>query len=186
MNRSCVSCAVLMLVVSFAQLRAAEKPQAAAEPPPSFRTGLLTEQNIDRSRSDFKQCLEEAERVRLAEQAYSRGKGDVTALLQAERRLTAAQIHYMTTTSNVRGNPATREYLTRRGEVGALERGLASTIALSGKVREADLPEIRQESKRYEEALKEARRELLRAEYGWKTASRADQLRYLNRKNDPR
>jgi hypothetical protein len=49
-----------------------------------------------------------------------------------------------------------------------------------------DLPEVRQEAERYQEALREARRELLRAEYVWKSASRADQLRYLNRKNDPR
>jgi hypothetical protein len=130
--------------------------------------------------------LEAAEQLRLAEEAYAAGTGKVAGLLAAERKLTAAQIHYMTTTSNVRGNPATREYLTRRGEVSALERGLASTTSLTGKVSDGDVPQVREEMKKYDGALKEARRELLKAEYAWKTASRGDQLRYLNRKNDPR
>ena len=167
------------------------KPPVAAaadpvEPPPSFRTGLLTEQNIDRSRKDFKQCLEAAAEVQLAESAYAAGKGNLADLLQAERKLTAAQIHYLTTTSNVRGNPAMREYLTRRGEVGAIERGLADVIALVDKASAADVPVVREEVARYLEAIKEARRELLRAEYAWKTASRTDQLRYLDRNEDPR
>lgn len=168
-----------------------EKPPAAAvadpvEPPPSFRTGLLTEQNIDRSRKDFKQCLEAAAEVKLAESAYAAGKGNLADVLQAERKLTAAQIHYLSTTSNVRGNPSMREYLTRRGEVGALERGLADVTAFAGKASTADVPVVREEVARYKDAIKEARRELLRAEYAWKSASRADQLRYLDRNEDPR
>ncbi len=189
MKRSSVQSVLLVAIVfvsGLTPLHADEKPQPPTEPPPSFRTSLLTEQNVDRSRKDFNQCLEAAAEVQHAEEAYASGKGSIAELLHAERKLTAAQIHYMTTTSNVRGNPATREYLTRRGEVSALERGLASLVVLTREASDADRPQIRQESKRYQEAIKEARRELLRAEYAWKTASRADQLRYLNRTNDPR
>ncbi len=186
MKRNRVSFAAILCAVGIAYVRGDEPAKPPTEPPPSFRTGLLTEQSIDRSRKDFNQCLEAAAEVQHAEEAYASGKGSIAELLHAQRKLTAAQIHYMTTTSNVRGNPATREYLTRRGEVSALERGLSSLVVLTREASDADLPQIRQESKRYQEALKEARRELLKAEYAWKTASRADQMRYLNRTNDPR
>ena len=181
-----VPVALTLLMICIFPALAAEPINTPADSPKSFRSSLLTEQNIDRSRSDFSQCLEAAEEVRLAEKAYSSVKGSITELLQAERNLTAAQIHYLTTTNSVRGNPAMRDYLARRGEVSALERGLASTMTRTGKASDGDLTQVREEAKRYQEALKEARRELLRAEYAWKTASRADQLRYLNRKADRR
>jgi hypothetical protein len=186
MKRNRVSFAAILCAIGIACARADEPAKPPTEPPPSFRTGLLTEQSIDRSRKDFNQCLEAAAEVQHTEEAYASGKGSIAELLHAERKLTAAQIHYLTTTSNARGNPTTREYLTRRGEVSSLERGLASIAVLTREASDADQPQAREEAKRYQEAIKEARRELLRAEYAWKTASRADQLRYLDRKNDPR
>lgn len=187
MHRNRLVVGVLTTLAFAASAAGAEETAKTTEKrPESFRASLLTEQHIDRSRKDFSQCLEAVEKLRVAEDAYVTGKGSVSAVLGAERELTAAQIHYLTTNSSVRGNPAMRDFLTRRGEVSALERGLASTTSLTGKVTDADLPQVREEAKRYQDALKEARRELLRAEQAWKSASRADQLRYLNRKEDPR
>jgi len=186
MKRRCVSCAVLMLIVCLAPLRAEQKPQAPVEPPPSFREKLLNDPDVDRSRKDYRPCAEAAAQLDLALEAYREGRFKVENVLAAERKLTSAQIHYMAVSNNSRGAPAMRELLARQGEVAALERGLASTTVLTGSATDADLSKVREESKRYEEAIKEARRELLKAEYAWKTASRADQLRYLNRTNDPR
>jgi len=189
MKNSCVISGVLaayLLLVCFAPLRAEENPPAPAQPPETFRAKLLNDPNVDRSRKDYRACQDAVTVLRLATAAYSEGRSPVATVLAAEQTLTATQIHYMTVSNNSRGAPAMRELLARQGEVAAIERGLASTTALTGTATDADLPKIREEVKQYEEALKEARRELLRAEYAWKTASRADQMRYLNRKNDRR
>ncbi len=176
----------LALGIATAGAQEAEKPEAAADSQQHSRSSFLTEQNLDRSRQDFNPCLEAAAEVRVAEQAYADGQTPITSLLRAERKLTATQIHYLSTSSNMRGAPALRDYLACRGEVTALERGLASTTSLMGKVVDDELPLVRKEVELYQEALKEARRKLLRAEHVWKTASRAEQLRYLNRKANRR
>lgn len=165
---------------------AEEQPPAPLKSPESFRTKLLNDPAVDRSRKDFGQCQTATAELRLIEKSYASGRASIATLLAAERKLTATQIHYMTVSNSSRGAPAMRQLLARQGEVAALERGLASTTALTGTATDADVPTVREEAKRYEEALKEARRELLRAEYAWKTASRADQLRYLDRKQDRR
>jgi hypothetical protein len=184
--RVVIAAMAIVILVGASLAQAEDKPQDSAKPPESFRSKLINDPNLDRNRKDFGQCQAATSELQRVEKSYAGGKASISTLLAAERKLTATQIHYMRVSTNSRGAPAMREYLAHQGEVAAIERGLASMTALSGMVAAEDLPEVRQEAERYQEALREARRELLRAEYVWKSASRADQLRYLNRKNDPR
>ncbi len=168
----------------------AQSTLATAAPPkepisgsrPAARPGSLSRENIASSSDDFRRCLEAAREVEAARRGYAEGTVTLAALLKSQQALTAAQIKYSTTATNVRGNPALRDYLARRGEVAALTRGLSEARHLLGEVPSNEQEQVRQEVTRYIEALKLAQQELAQAEKAWKTADRAKQFRYLNRR----
>ena len=177
-----LACLAAALSVLTSTRAVAKDPPAAVEKfaVPDPRPSTLTRQTIAKTGEEFRRCLEANRELHVAKKAYTQGAGPLQDLLQAQQELTAAQIHYAATSTNVRGYPALREYLSRRGEVAALEEGLKALREL--EVAEAEREQYRQEVDRYAAALKQAEKDLTIAERTWKTADRANQFRYLNRR----
>ncbi len=165
-----------------ALLAASSAVAAESQPPkPTPPKSTLTEQYVrSSSRQAFRRCLDAGRELDKARAAYAEGSGSLTALYQAQQRLTAAEIAYATVSASVRGNPQLRDYLARRAEVAALERAQADVVAID--VAEGEKELYREELIRYEESLKLARSQLAAAERLWKTAERGEQFRYLNRR----
>ncbi len=181
-SRRCFVVLAVVLVLLPATVATAQAPPAAKTPPKPTRLGTMTKGNIDKSKVGFRQVLEAARKLETAKETYAANPETLWELLAAQQALTEAQIQYMSATTDVRGNPAMRDYLTLRGEVSARERGLAEFNQLVRQVSESQKQQVRDELKRRTETLDLARKELARAELTWKTTDRADQFRYLNRR----
>jgi hypothetical protein len=168
----------LMLLVLIAS------PAWAAEPPAAKSAGAESstpsKQEARSSRQEVRRALEAARAVQQALKDYAQGTGSLTAYYRAQQTLTAVEIACAAATSNLRGNPELSDYLARRAEVAALERARSEVLAVEVAEGEADVK--REELARYADALKLAHKQLAVAEKHWKTAERANQLRYLNRR----
>ena len=135
-----------------------------------------------KSKIGFRQVLEATKKFELAKAKYASDQDSLPALLAAQQAVIEAEIQYLSAMTEVRGNLAMRNYLTREGEVSARQRGLAEVTHLVHAVPDDQKQQVREELKRQEEALKQAKRELAIAEATWKTTDRANQFRYLNRR----
>ncbi len=174
-----VAIVLVLLPVTVATAQEASAPKTQPKP---TRLGTMTKGNIGKSKGGFRLVLEAARKLETAKAAYATNPEALWELLAAQQAVTNAQIQYMSATTDVRGNAPLRDYLTLRGEVSARERGLAEVTQLLEQVPESQTQQVRDELKRRTEILELARKELANAELTWKTADRANQFRYLNRR----